>query len=104
MDNQKVEIKKKISANPIKWARIDLKKTQIEVAKELSDIFNKNFQQRDISRWEQSKHKPGRDIIKALSKILKQDYLSFSDKVDAHFEGERHLKELRKRKRSEYAS
>ena len=91
-----------LSLNPIKTARSHLKMTADEVAEKLNKITGGNVTKVEISKWENSKHKPNQSTIFALAKVLNVNPIKFYQDVDNHFRNWR--KYLQKEKEKRYAT
>lgn len=75
-----------IIQNPIKTARKNLGLTQEEFAEELGVMLNRNLTKKDICRWEQCEHRPGREVLIAIAKMSKQDIVKFITETRKHFD------------------
>lgn len=91
-----------LSLNPIQTARKQVKMTADEVAEQLNKLIGGNVTKVEISKWENSKHKPNQSTVFALAKIFKVNPIKFYQDVDNHFRNWR--KYLKKVKEKKYAT
>lgn len=74
-----------LTPNPIKSARREMKITADELAERLNRITGGTITKVEISRWENSKHKPNQDTIFVIAKVLNKNPIQFFEAVQNHF-------------------
>ena len=80
-----------LTSNPIKSARIRMNLTGDQLAEEMNKITGSHLTKAEISRWESSKHKPNKDTIFLLARVLNQDPYKFYRSVVDHYDSWRPL-------------
>ena len=88
-----------LTPNPIKHHRLEKNLEQKQVAKELSKMLHKDIRQEHISRWENTKSKPNKQTILAMSVVFKIDAVKFYNSIQTHFDIWRELFEKNKKEK-----